>query len=495
MKIIIILTAILALTSCSRSRISQNEFTLVESNDSIVLEIDDSSRFMTKALFHFVENDGSEILSFEGDNKILFYQLDNGELIQTIHLQKEGPNGVGTVFGHYPLSLDSVYITRRNIPELYLVNKDGIILDKYNYLYDTDGNICTHSISSSIVYSPLIKINQQIYANQLLLNGGNTTGDMLINNPLSIIIDEKTKKVKKSSITYPRLWDNATDFSFSEYSRVFDGEKFIYSFFWDEDIYIANIENTTIDKISAKSRYIPKINKKIKKPTDFQEGLKTSVETAKYGNLIYDQYRNVFYRFAYPEIKLEKNEDIRNSSLFKNDFSIIILSDRLEVIGETFFSDGKYVPSLFFIAKEGLYISSNHIKNPNFSEDRLVFKKLSLNKSSDEHKKISAYKAEENLADTTIYQQVYKYPEIINMEELNKMKKHKDWPKEKEERVAYSFIVEIDGSISNINKERGDIEELNKETLRLLQKAQIKPAQLEDGRNVRCKTIFLQRYP
>jgi hypothetical protein len=351
---------------------------LQEEGDSIILEIDNETKFSTKALFSFVNSDGNEILSFEGDNKILFYQLHDGLLIHSIHLQKEGPNGVGTVFGHYPLSLDSVYITRRNTPELYLVNSNGNVLDKYNYLYDINEELCTHTISSTIVYSPLIKIGHKIFLNQFLLEGGNTTGDILEKNPVSIVIDEYTKKVNKLPFTYPRLWEGVNDFAFAEYSRIFDGKRFVYSFFWDENIYITNIEHTEVKKISAKSRYISELNKKLKRPNNFQQGIKMSIETAKYGNLVFDPYREVYYRFAFPQTELKTTEDIQVVSLFRKVFSIIILNKDLEVIGETSFEENTFVPFLFFISKKGLYISNNHINNPFFDENKIAFKRFSL---------------------------------------------------------------------------------------------------------------------
>lgn len=366
-------------TSCSSSGTKSRWTTLRETGDSIVLDIDYNTRFMTKALFCFADHNGKEILSFEGVNKIQFYNLEDGALLHTTTLQEEGPDGVGIMYGHFPLSIDSVYITRRNVPELYLVNRFGEVLTKYSYPQDEVGELCTHSISSSIVYTPLIKAGGKLLLSQLLLYGGRTTGDLLEKTPLSVMIDEQTCQVTKSVLCYPRLWDRADEFSFSEYSRIFDGKRFVYSFFWDENIHVINAEHTgRVEVVPAKSTYISALNKGMKKAKDFQKGMQMSVETAKYGNLIHDPYRNVYYRFAYPQTELGADEDLQSALSFKKGFSIILLNENLETIGETLFPDGKYVPSLFFVAKEGLYISNNHIKNPNFSEDQLTFQRLAL---------------------------------------------------------------------------------------------------------------------
>lgn len=256
-----------------------------------------------------------------------------------------------------------------------------------------------------------------------------------------------------------------------------------------------------MQKILVKSSKINQLNKGMKRAQNFQQGLKMSIETAKYGNLIHDPYRNVYYRFAFQDTPLEADEDLQVASVFRKNFSIIILNKDYKVIGEYFSPNNLYLPSLFFVAKDGLYISSNHVKNPDFSEDRLVFKRFTLTQVISSEKRnpkevqLLDNKLIENKSDTTIYTHVDKYPELLNLDELIKIKKHKEWPAHDQRRVACSAIVETDGTISNISLEKGDDTELNEETIRLFKMAKFEPAQMKDGNRVRCRTVFLMRYP
>ena len=59
-------------------------------------------------------------------------------------------------------------------------------------------------------------------------------------------------------------------------------------------------------------------------------------------------------------------------------FSIMILDNKLNVVGETFFPAYTYNPNLSFILEDGLYVSLSHIKNPDYSDDILRFQKLEL---------------------------------------------------------------------------------------------------------------------
>lgn len=54
-------------------------------------------------------------------------------------------------------------------------------------------------------------------------------------------------------------------------------------------------------------------------------------------------------------------------------FSIIIMDNDFNIIGETLFPDYSYHSKSMFVEEEGLYIRSNHFKSPDFDEDKLMF--------------------------------------------------------------------------------------------------------------------------
>ena len=59
-------------------------------------------------------------------------------------------------------------------------------------------------------------------------------------------------------------------------------------------------------------------------------------------------------------------------------FSIIILNKDYEIIGETKFPGNTYAHHLCFVGKKGLYISENNENNPQFDENKLVFRCFTL---------------------------------------------------------------------------------------------------------------------
>lgn len=57
----------------------------------------------------------------------------------------------------------------------------------------------------------------------------------------------------------------------------------------------------------------------------------------------------------------------------RKEFSIMVLDKNFKILGETLFPAGKYVPALFFINENGLYLSTNNTDNPEMTDDELSF--------------------------------------------------------------------------------------------------------------------------
>jgi hypothetical protein len=100
--------------------------------------------------------------------------------------------------------------------------------------------------------------------------------------------------------------------------------------------------------------------------------------SSRYDNLIYDAYRNLYYRFAYPTLDLTDLNEIQRLRTSPGPFVIMVLDDELNVLGETYFEAGRYLPTNFFIHQDGLYISINHPDNPANEEDMFKFELLKV---------------------------------------------------------------------------------------------------------------------
>ena len=202
---------------------------------------------------------------------------------------------------------------------------------------------------------------------------------LIEHDPVSVAINMNTKEEKKLPFDYPDYPGSEVKLKRygmeASYSRCYDGQRFIYSFHYDENIYVATPEHDSIRKVSVKSKYFDKVQL----PDELTASPEDFCVNAWYNNLLYDPYREVYYRIAYPPSTLDKG--VRPMELVqfgRKNFSIIILDKDFRILGETLFPDNTYNPTIMLVRPEGLYISDSHYLNPQFNDDILSFRKFEL---------------------------------------------------------------------------------------------------------------------
>ena len=107
-----------------------------------------------------------------------------------------------------------------------------------------------------------------------------------------------------------------------------------------------------------------------------------ATENPNYGGILYDPYREVYYRIAYPatEIgrKLKDREAMELLQFGRKNFTIMILDKQFRLLGETRMPDYTYNSNLLFVRPDGLYISYSHPFNENYNDDELCFQLFEL---------------------------------------------------------------------------------------------------------------------
>lgn len=362
--------------SCNSNDNNKEIVYLKEIDKQLNFPLDSETKSSIWAFFPYTDSTGKEYLTFQNErrNEILFYDIEKECLLYKINPEMEGANGVGHFFGYYIEDLDNIYLTAMRRPVITHIDKNGQIKDKIEYGITSDS--LTLGGSNSLSFRPCILIEKEMY----IISQCNRMFDK---NPVSATINMNNKKTKALPFEYPIFSvskDKSKSFSIEmDFSRCYDGENFVYSFHYDEDIYITKPDHKLVNKVPIKSKYIPEV--KFYETMASGNPMKCACENPKYGNLLYDKYRDVYYRVAYPEVELADNENYKELYAYgRKTFSIMILDKQFNIIGETLFPDYVYNPTLLFIRKDGLYISNSHIKNPNYNEDYLSFTKFEIKK-------------------------------------------------------------------------------------------------------------------
>lgn len=359
--------------SCESGKVKS--YRLVLSDQSLSFPLDANTKNQILYLMPYTDKEGKEYLTFQNqvENEILFYDMNTCRLEFKITPEIEGGNGVGRFLGYHIQNMDSIYVTNYfGAQEISLINKNAMLKDKINYEKADDGTPLSFFCFVTHSYKPATVIGRKMY----IYSGPDR---FVEKDPVAAVLDMDTKSIKALPFIYPDYPGSETKIKKygheNDYSRCFDGERFIYSFYFDENIYVMPPAHDSVRSIKVKSGFMDKVN--------LADELKATIEdlciNSGYGNLLYDKYRDVYYRVAYPQTVMDKG--VRAMELLeygRRNFSIMLLDKDFNVIGETMFPDYTYNSKLMIMREDGLYISDSHYMNPDFSDDVLSFKKFDL---------------------------------------------------------------------------------------------------------------------
>lgn len=381
---IILLQAILLLACAACKQDTSRpraDYALNKSEKKVIYPLDSSTKTFIHTLQLYIDKNGEEYLTFQNQdqNKIIFYHFATGKLAFKLEPEMNGSNGTGLFYGYYIHNFDSIFLTNHFLPQITMIDKHKKVIEKLVYGDPEDSNMLNAYYSITNYYNPLVITNHKLYLTY-------RCNRWAAFNPVAAVIDMQTHVVRAfPSFIYPHFpgADNkAKAFGVEEYlSRCYDGNRFIYSFYFDEDLYVAPLEHDSIRRVKTTSRYM----KKVTIWDDY--GRLTLADIAgnpNYGNILYDPYREVYYRIVYPSTAI--NRELTDRQLMellqygRTQFSILILDKDLKVIGETLFPENTYNSQLMFIRHDGLYISDSHPLNPEYSDDVLSFRRFDLTK-------------------------------------------------------------------------------------------------------------------
>ena len=351
---------------------------LVETK-KITLPVDENTYYLSKSIFHF-EDKGKEYLSFGNQTKrqyateIIIYDLNEHDIHKRFPLLREGPNAIPAAYGAVPLENPDVFIYyQNNMRKITLSDGDGQVIRRYQ-IVSPDGKPVYIPEGLSYAHYPSFMIDSVIYFAQrsgkpsVMRNEWKTI-------PMFAMMNLKDGKISRSSLCFPSIFD-------MDVKDITTGNEFVYDYnykdkrlvcaFIEFDSLLVTDDMKNVRWYNGKSRYLKKMRPILKEGVDGFMGIKEAVEAASYSHIMYDKYRDIYYRFAEMPCELGANEYVYNDAKAR-EFSVIIFDKDFRIIGETKFPGNKYFYKMSFIGRDGLYISENNEANPEFDENKLVF--------------------------------------------------------------------------------------------------------------------------
>ena len=377
---------ILSLLSCNRSKtmtkeqIENNIFSEAEKNSEyekkLTLEkvgtksfrIDNSTNYVTHYLDIYKSGNDRFITYQNRDtNCIQFYSFKSEKLEKKICFPEEGSNGITKLSGFKVISLDSIFVVSSVSKAMYLVNEKGEIKNKYDLLQGDESN----NTSTAMIQT---KTSSLVIENDIIYLPGHPDRTPYDEGHPFVAVNLKTKDYEYvgSYTDYYRHHDDGFwNTIVLNYSHTYNNKDgfLITSFLGDPYIYKGDPRNTLKEKFLARSeRFSGSLPSNQRNPNSKE----FYVSTNHYGFILYDEYRNVYYRMANHALELYR-EDGTPNNLEDKPISIIILDESLTKVGEVFLPDNKYYFRTMFVEKEGLYISTANYSNKDLKEDYIEF--------------------------------------------------------------------------------------------------------------------------
>ena len=386
------ITSFICLVSCiclfacqdsPKESIATYDIGLAESK-KIVLPVDENTYYLSKSMFQF-EEDGREYLQFGNLEKrlheILIYDIENQNLHKKIPLEREGPNGLPAIWGCIPFhDSKNFLISQHNAGRTTIIDREGNVVRHYNMKHNGKNKLwadCRYGTSffhmPSFTRDSIVYFSNGIFIQYKINQRLNRDNWKII--PMFNSLNLKNGHVGTLPIKYPDIFEDDVrtpaggGYVFS-YDYNYKQDRLVCSFTGYDSIMVTD-DLKQVRWYNGKSRYLKSMRPKVYEADGF-DWLRESVESPSYHNIMYDKYRDVYYRIVRHPYELKANESPFEDPTGR-EFSIIIFDKDLNIIGETKFPGNKYLYKMSFVGRDGLYISENNSANPEFDENKLVF--------------------------------------------------------------------------------------------------------------------------
>ncbi|WP_338225439.1 DUF4221 family protein [Algoriphagus confluentis] len=322
----------------------------------------------------YYESDSGEFLVVLNKTRFSlgFFSIEERRLVKSIPLTKEGPNGIGLDNGFLIISEDSILVATIP-PKIRLLNSEGKLLRSYpvenksndvNYISSTNEVPFLYSDKTFFGIQPFIDNFFEITEKEA------TSIDMIF----SVDFSKADPKADWLPIKRPSgFWDEGKkDENLSWTER---GDSIIIAPYTDHGIWIiSKKQKKLLQVIECKSSFINEFHLLDKNELGGDKGIIQSLERDRYEIIMYDKYRDVFYRMFFPRVEIEKF-DFTARQLFANRplVGVMVMDKEFNLIGEHLFQPHYVQPWNYFVGKKGLYVSTNNPNRDDFDENFLRY--------------------------------------------------------------------------------------------------------------------------
>jgi len=337
--------------------------------------LDPNLRFSTNSIGVSQIGD-SEYLSFLDTDllRVVIFDYHFPENQRIVQMEHEGPHGVGNLStsAHYLHSFDSIYVLNHFRGELVHLSDSGQVRRRYilsAYKNKSNPPMPMPSTSAPILFAK----GKLLIASTITFYQGDYHGF-----PSSMSVNLASMEVEYHS-KFPELYSKAywgTKFKYEPgiaYNPSSD--ELVMSYPVDPFLQKINLNDGSEQRCFVGSEFFESIPPYRNDPDHYAKRVVGSLDleednhalsTSDYRGIYFDRNRKLYFRVALIRPDFEK----LSVSKVPN-FSIIILNEQLEKIGERFFSSSIYDPAHIFLSSEGINLFRKDLFGKN--ENKITF--------------------------------------------------------------------------------------------------------------------------
>jgi hypothetical protein len=363
---------ILALGSCSEEKDLSKSSRLKASGEFLRIPIDSLTANISTGLVRYEDY----LVNVNWNtNSLQFYDLNSEKLSREITFDQDGPNRVEFILGFHIHNLDSIFLFNQTGSVITLTDTTGQIKSRIDYLIP-EGH--TNGFVHNAYFGSAPKlIGKQLWVKtHIPIQYSKMTADLMQKSVMGYQINLEDGSTSINGLSYPEGYLEK-GLKFYESSLVFRPEFTVFSIFGNHNLYKQK-RNGGLETFDGKSQFLNESLPYFPVDGERFETQKYLTASSRYETLVYDEYRNVYYRFAYPTLQIEKEEDLLALRENPGPFVIQVFDEDLTFITESYFEGGIYFPNNHFITEKGLYLSANNPENPEAEEDSFRFELIEL---------------------------------------------------------------------------------------------------------------------
>lgn len=371
-NILIFLVVVTTIFSCTEKKeLSSNPLDYL--SDTTIISIDRKIEPYTRTLQYL---DGNLYWWNSNRETISIFDLSAKKLKNTIKLEQEGPNGLGTPLGFFVISPDSIYVPAMAY-KLSLINAQGDWLANYDYFSYSKLGVVAASMSR---YSNMIQVNNSgtfyfSMRNLKNLSASDLNEKALQDYPPILSFNKLKGTFNYLNFTVPASilkFNNIVDFGLTSSSNSLLLLNYQSNTLFEVDYNGVEfkehiLQSDLIKNFSNEYYNSPRMS------LSPEDNMRMVFKTSENFGLIFDPYKKLLYRFGWPGEEISKEVDAMQFNSTPPYFTISIYDGSdFSLIKEFTLPRNTYLAHHYFVDEKGLNLFPMHPENPEFNEDEMV---------------------------------------------------------------------------------------------------------------------------